>query len=171
MKISRNSLAKFVEICYNECKSLRHGGNTVSKNVWEIMFASCADNWYILVACAIEIVLFILTISESKIVEGKLKSGNKASINNANYYRLDIYYTLFITFISIFPLLGMFGTVQALLTLDTSGDMVGLKDNFFLALTSTAWGIVFAIVFKIANAFIQASTESHISIMKNILGK
>lgn len=55
--------------------------------------------------------------------------------------------------ISIFPLLGMLGTVIGLLGLDlASGDMDNIKNNFFIALTSTAWGIIFSVIFKVAHA-------------------
>ncbi|MBQ5335038.1 MAG: MotA/TolQ/ExbB proton channel family protein [Oscillospiraceae bacterium] len=70
--------------------------------------------------------------------------------------RLSIVYTLFTTFISIFPLLGMFGTVQALVGLDLTGEMEGVKQHFFEALTSTAWGIIFAVIFKVLHAAFAA---------------
>ena len=55
---------------------------------------------------------------------------------------LEILYALFTTMITIFPLLGMFGTVAGLLGLDFD-DLENIKNNFFVALTSTAWGIIF----------------------------
>ena len=71
-----------------------------------------------------------------------------------NRRRLSILYTLFTTFISIFPLWGMFGTVKALVALDLSGALDAVREHFFEALTSTAWGIIFAIAFKILNAWL-----------------
>ena len=42
---------------------------------------------------------------------------------------------------------------MALLGLDmAANDMANIKNNFFLALTYTAWGIIFSIVFKILHA-------------------
>ena len=42
---------------------------------------------------------------------------------------------------------------MALLGLDmAANDMANIKNNFFMALTSTAWGIIFSIVFKILHA-------------------
>ena len=57
----------------------------------------------------------------------------------------------------------MFGTVAALLGLDLSaGDMTNIKNNFFLALTSTAWGIIFSIIFKILHAWKEYYFEKKI---------
>lgn len=78
-------------------------------------------------------------------------------------------YTLFTTMITIFPLLGMLGTVCGLLGLDlANGDMDNIKNNFFIALTSTAWGIIFSGFFKIINAFISDSVEEQISNAKKL---
>ena len=76
---------------------------------------------------------------------------------------------LFVTMISIFPLLGMLGTVIGLLGLDlASGDMDNIKNNFFIALTSTAWGIIFSVIFKIAHAWISDDVEEQIEIAKKL---
>ena len=91
-----------------------------------------------------------------------------------SYRKINSSYTLFITFISIFPLLGMLGTVIALLGLDMSDAeaISNAKENFFGALTSTAWGIIFAITFKIINARFFADVEDliqrHLSLIKKL---
>lgn len=69
---------------------------------------------------------------------------------------------VFVTIISIFPLLGMLGTVQSLLNLDIAGDMDGLKNNFFQALDTTKLGIIYAVVYKVLYAFRQVSIEEQI---------
>ena len=57
----------------------------------------------------------------------------------------------------------MLGTVLALLSLDiTGGATEELKANFFLALDTTAWGLVFSIAFKVANSFLQTTIETAI---------
>ncbi len=76
--------------------------------------------------------------------------------------KLGWWYTFFQTMISIFPLLGMFGTVAALLNLDFSemaGNLDSVKTDFFHALTSTAWGIVFSVLFKLLNAWLFYDIE------------
>ena len=91
-----------------------------------------------------------------------------------SYRKINSNYTLFITLISIFPLLGMLGTVIALLGLDmsTAEAISNAKNNFFGALTSTAWGIIFAVVFKIINARFFADVEDliqrHLSLIKKL---
>ena len=78
-----------------------------------------------------------------------------------SYRRLNRCYTVFIALISIFPLLGMFGTVTALLSIDMSDTeaISAAKSSFFNALTSTTWGIIFSVVFKVANAYFFADVE------------
>ena len=91
-----------------------------------------------------------------------------------SYRKMNTRYTLFITLISIFPLLGMLGTVLALLGLDMSSAeaISSAKNNFFGALTSTAWGIIFAIIFKIVNAKLFADAEDliqrHLALIKKL---
>ena len=75
---------------------------------------------------------------------------------------LAVAYRLFLTLISVFPLLGMFGTVMGLLNVDISGGMESVRANFFSALTSTAWGIIYSIVFKLVNAFFANRIETQI---------
>lgn len=63
-------------------------------------------------------------------------------------------YVLFTTIISIFPLLGMLGTVSSLLVIDTNSSeaISSARGSFFSALSSTFLGIIFAIGFKWLNA-------------------
>lgn len=66
-------------------------------------------------------------------------------------------YILFLNVTAIFPLMGLLGTVVSLIP------MVGTNDTnlFMMALTSTFWGIVFAIIFKLANGQLQALVEGN----------
>ena len=62
----------------------------------------------------------------------------------------------------------MFGTVKGLLGLDlATGDMENIKNNFFIALTSTAWGILFSMGYKILHAIIEDDIEIKKSKLKN----
>jgi len=67
------------------------------------------------------------------------------------------YYTMFISLSSIFPLLGILGTVVALIPMIQSVD--GMEQNFFFALTSTLWGIVFSILFKVLDGTLAPRIE------------
>ena len=53
-------------------------------------------------------------------------------------------YSIFANVTSIFPLLGILGTVVSLLPM--VADLADMQQNFFAALTSTFWGLVFAII-------------------------
>lgn len=88
---------------------------------------------------------------------------NEIDYKNTSFNWINFCYSAFIALVSIFPLLGMLGTVLALLSLDiTGGATEELKANFFLALDTTAWGLVFSIAFKVANSFLQTTIETAI---------
>ncbi|WP_303805150.1 MotA/TolQ/ExbB proton channel family protein [Ruminococcus flavefaciens] len=91
-----------------------------------------------------------------------------------SYKKLNFVYTLFITLISVFPLLGMLGTVSALLGIDMSSSeaISSAKDSFFYALSSTFLGIICAIVFKLLNAAklydIEDIAQRLLKVIKNL---
>lgn len=123
---------------------------------------------YILIAAIIELALFIfaLSLAKNSAVNFEINkkdtdvSNKKKKVSNSV---LVTVYNLFVTGISIFPLLGMLGTVSGLLGLDlAAGDMSNIKNNFFMALTSTAWGIVFSIIFKVLHAWKEFYFEKKI---------
>ena len=68
-------------------------------------------------------------------------------------------YAVFTNLTAIFPLMGILGTVISLLPM--VADMANVQTNFFTALTSTFWGLVFAIAFKICDAFLTARMEDN----------
>ena len=117
-----------------------------------------SNDFYILVAAFLETFVLIYALSragktsvkvQKKPVE-ETQDEKRKIVNSSDFI---VAYNLFVTGISVFPLLGMFGTVSALLGLDLSvGDMTNIKNNFFIALTSTAWGIIFSIIFKLVHA-------------------
>lgn len=72
--------------------------------------------------------------------------------------RLNQWYSFFTNTVTIFPLLGMLGTVISLYSL--AGDLADSSTSFFAALSSTIWGIVFAIIGKGADAFIAPKVEA-----------
>ena len=68
-------------------------------------------------------------------------------------------YSMFVNLTGIFPLLGILGTVVSLLGMVAdSSDITG---NFYGALTSTFWGLVFAIIFKFLDGVISAKIEDN----------
>lgn len=135
--------------------------------------SSILGNDFLILLAAIftGVLFFIVKFSAKKIdeysKEWKINRNTQFSSFSLKYTR--ILYTVFVTMISIFPLLGMFGTVSGLLGLDlASGDMANLKNNFFIALTSTAWGIIFSVIFKILNAFNSDFIEEQIEVAKQL---
>ena len=84
-------------------------------------------------------------------------------------------YSIFAASITLYPLLGMFGTVVSLINVGSvdfsqmTESLDAVKSNFFTALTSTAWGIIFAAVLKIFNAaFIEPEVEDDLDRLDEI---
>ena len=129
-------------------------GKSIVSNDFPILLAAIAA----FVSFMIPVVLRQVIIKERK----ELNKDNKKSIYG-HAKAASKSYTIFLTIISIFPLLGMLGTVFGLLGLDlASGDMENIKNNFFIALTSTAWGIIFSVFFKVLDAFFLDDIESQV---------
>ena len=78
-------------------------------------------------------------------------------------------YGWFTTITSVFPLFGMLGTVISLIKM---GDLIGtdVQSAFYLALTSTCFGIVAALVSKFMDAFVAYmidDNEKHLEYLFN----
>jgi len=68
-------------------------------------------------------------------------------------------YSIFVNLTGIFPLLGILGTVVSLLGL--VADDTDVTGNFYGALTSTFWGLIFAIIFKFLDGVVSAKIEDN----------
>ena len=137
------------------------------------LLSSFAEDWYIFFAALLAVGCLVAIRISNKNVDKSFelwKSENYYS--NFIYKTLTICYSVFVTLITIFPLLGMLGTVKSLLVLNFADDnaIVNARNSFFDALTSTAWGIIFAIVFKVVNAFISKHTEDNIQKVSELIG-
>ena len=119
-------------------------------------------NYFIVLCAVLEYFAYKYSNSKKKYINSEINKWEKESdlVFDENGEILDSYknlnrvYTIFIAGISIFPLLGMLGTISSLLSLDMSNSdaINNAKESFFYALTSTFLGIVAAIGFKALNA-------------------
>ena len=73
--------------------------------------------------------------------------------------KAEQFYSFFANLTAIFPLLGILGTVVSLLPM--VAELNDMQQNFFAALTSTFWGLVFAIIFKLLDGFLSARLEDN----------
>lgn len=77
-------------------------------------------------------------------------------------------YALFSNFTTMFPLLGMLGTVVSLIMM-TDSINTAATESFLAALTSTFWGIVAALIFKGLDALVSYKIEDNEKHMEYIL--
>lgn len=147
--------------------------------MWELLWKNIFPyDWIILVVGMINIIILIILIIKILRLSTTLKLN--ISANEKNPYTVikkffeesgkitrieklrdkeNFWYSLFVNVIAIFPLLGMLGTIIALLKLSSGSE--NLIQNFYSALTSTFWGMVFAVGFKIVDAFVSAKVEAN----------
>ncbi len=76
----------------------------------------------------------------------------------SNKRRLDQTAVFYISLTSLFPLMGILGTVIALLSLSDFSTAIA-SVSFSKALTSTFWGILFAAISKFGEGFFTAKME------------
>ncbi|MBQ4349958.1 MAG: MotA/TolQ/ExbB proton channel family protein [Clostridia bacterium] len=139
---------------------------------FEKMFNSISEDWYIFAAAAISVIcLLCIWWSVKEIDKSFDRWKNENHYSKLIYNVLTISYNLFLTLITIFPLLGMFGTVKSLLSLNFMDEaaMLIARNSFFDALTSTAWGIIFALLFKTLNAFISTYVDDSVNKVSSLI--
>lgn len=150
-------------------------------------------DWIILLMAAGNLAVYMLTRSEiNKIyshfnlqdymanlndeAKAALKQNTKKENKKLTARELLLYrekmnkrYALYSNLTTMFPLMGMLGTVVSLIPMVNSigAESTGL---FFSALTSTFWGIVFALIFKLLDASVSYKiddNEKHMEYMLN----
>ena len=97
-------------------------------------------------------VIITRTLDEEKVIDKKktLREARKKIAES---------YSLFHEAIGIFSLLGILGTVIGLIPMVGNLSDESVTQNFFIALTSTFWGLIFTITFKILDAKISPQIE------------
>ena len=98
---------------------------------------------------------------------------NQGAVDEKRVKLRKVYYA-FVELISVFPLLGMLGTVLSLISF--SGNMSAenmdiIRNNYFSALYTTVAGMIAAVVFKIINAYISARVELRLEQLDEIVSE
>lgn len=129
-------------------------------------------NKIIFIVAIVNVIIFVLTIISEKMIDKLLyRKGNSARkwipdmgwdnnkiVSLQREYQIMIsLYTWYTNITAIFPLLGILGTVAALIK--EFDDIEGLTGNFMVALSTTFWGILFAILFKGIDAVVSGPME------------
>lgn len=149
----------------------------VAAKMWDDLFVI---DWIILIPFVITIVSLMWIHNSRKDFRKDLKENLKKMPNNPDWAEkqrksLNGAYSLFTNCITLYPLFGMLGTVFSLISVgdvdfsQASESLAAIKGDFFTALTSTAWGIVFAAFFKIWNAFLQPGIEDDMNILTSLV--
>lgn len=136
------------------------------------MFSHIGEDWYIIVCAAVSVACLMMVYRANQDIDDQFEAWKQENHYSKRVYSsLTLSYSIFVTLITIFPLLGMLGTVKSLLMLNFADDnaMLNARNSFFDALTSTAWGIIFAIIFKIINAFVSKHTEDNIEKISELI--
>ena len=130
------------------------------------------NDFLILLVAIVTLGFFLLTLAMKHSVKVRVedwKANRNVKFTKFLFHNISKAYTIFTTMITVFPLLGMLGTVCGLLGLDlANGDMNNIKNNFFIALTSTAWGIIFSVIFKVMNSLVADGVEEQIENAKKL---
>lgn len=131
-------------------------------------------NWFIIALAVANVGIFVYTIQAIKKAEDMFNprndkvNGVSASMGwdskeiselKKRRGKLVRGYTWYANLTAIFPLLGIMGTVAALVTYSDETMM----ENFMVALSTTLMGVFFAIVFKGMDAMISAPLDVFIA--------
>ena len=147
----------------------RKNGVCMNNEVYEAINRWIIPGMWIMAGFSLCLFAFVIALVKTSRFDKKTAKSSETAFRKVAYYWIDIPYTVFIVLISLFPLMGMLGTVSSLLTLDISGASENLKSNFFQALNTTGLGLILAIFFKLANAFFQPGIEECIAKAKKLL--
>lgn len=146
---------------------------------WQIIFSNFfAFDGLIFILAAINLVIFFLTLKSADKLFGIMHlsvfvPGHRIS-EKENAHEIQSLsepkvvslrqkssrlYIMYINITAIFPLMGILGTVLSLIAI--TEDLSNVTSNFFAALTSTFWGLVFSIIFKLLDGIISSKIEDN----------
>lgn len=81
------------------------------------------------------------------------------------FNKICSWHGVLIQFIPIFPLLGILGTVAGLMLQIQSNDLAGMMDSLDVALTTTLFGLIFAIALKVIEALFPSRVIYDVEVM------
>jgi len=157
------------------CENLKY---KIRKDFYMDAFVNVVNVFYqygniiIIIVAVINGIMFVGAFKSKQDVDKLLHpSSNRArkitpNINMTNeeientqkkYQSMSSFYSGYANITAIFPLLGIIGTVAALMK--EADDIEKLTDNFNVALSTTFLGIFFAIFFKVIDSFLSGSME------------
>ncbi len=140
-------------------------------------FISEKDNLIIFIFAGINICIFTASLivraigNSIRYPKGDLSTGTDGStkVSRKTGKRLRsigramlVLYQIYANLTAVFPLLGIMGTVAALITV---ADYVDLMSNLMVALTTTLNGVIWAIVFKCLDAILSAPLDSFLGVV------
>ncbi len=143
-------------------------------------FISEKDNLIIFIFAGINICVFVAslvlrTIGNSiRYPRGELVTGTAAKVQVSRKTgkklrgigrAMLVLYQVYANLTAVFPLLGIMGTVAALITISGSSD---LMENLMVALTTTLNGVIWAIVFKCLDAILSAPLDSFLGVVDSV---
>ncbi len=143
-------------------------------------FISENDNMIIFIFAGINACIFIASLvvraigNTIRYPKGELVTGTAARVqvsrNTGKRLRsigrtLLVLYQIYANLTAIFPLLGIMGTVAALITVADSAD---LMSNLMVALTTTLNGVIWAIIFKCLDAVLSAPLDSFLGVVDSV---
>lgn len=140
------------------------------------------DNLLILLLAAAVTVIFVY-IKKVKLSEAektlnpkgskkwRVAVSSKLSVNEAMTLEkvrdsLEFWYTLYSNLIAVFPLLGLLGTVAALIKISGTETMM---DSLMTALSTTLFGVFFAIVFKVLDSMISSKIDTCVDDINEVI--
>lgn len=130
-----------------------------------LIFLAAAVNLFIFLramSAADELYQSMRFTSSTATYEADVKKMKKRKRNNPDKNITEMrtnavtWYTRYVNVTGIFPLLGIMGTVISLIMITDGGDMTG---EFMAALTSTFWGLVFAVFFRLMDTRVSSRLE------------
>ena len=143
-------------------------------------------DWIIFLAAGIDLIVFFISNQTARSLYNsvlprihvssrywrgdvdKAREGVTYSKIMEKWQRSEFFYNLFGNITATFTLLGILGTVLALLRLMGRGLDQSVNLQFMAALTSTFWGIIFTIIFRVLDSAISYHVDIGGSIVELI---